>query len=310
VIVTAGLEREESKLNTRSPSSFDPNPVPTIASVTIDAAYLQAQATPFDGLTATLGVRLSRNSRFGEAINLRATAAYSPNGGDTVLRASIGDGFKAPTPFQLLSDFGNPTLRPEDAYAFDFSLEHRAFDGALQASIGYFERIAQDQIDFVSCFGRTEPFCIGRPFGTYDNVRAARAHGVEASLAWRPIEGLRIDANVTDLRAENRSTGSAAFGKDLPRRPRQTASLGASYVFDGGAEIGASALYVGANFDDSANLRRLKSYALLMVRGSLPVTETAALYGRIENVTDEAYQTSFQYSGLPRQAVIGVRVVF
>src|SRR3546814_1161543 len=54
---TFGVETEKSRLRTASPSSFDPDPVPTRGSTRIDSVYGQIIASPFKGLTVTTGVR-------------------------------------------------------------------------------------------------------------------------------------------------------------------------------------------------------------------------------------------------------------
>jgi vitamin B12 transporter len=306
--LVGGADREEARLKTRAPSSFNPNPPQARASATLDGAYLQAQAAPTDGLTATLGVRRSEDDRFGEAITSRATIAYTPNDGATVLRASVGEGFKAPTPFQLLSDFGNVSLRPEEAVAYDLGVEQSLFDRALTVGLIYFRREAKDEIDFVSCTGNPAAFCVGRPFGTYDNIAATRADGWEASARFA-VGGWRAVANYTSLDARNRTPG-AAFGKRLARRPNDSASLDLGYDFAAGHSLSLGVTKVGDSFDNAANTRALKGYTLVALRGSWLITDKVALYGRVENTDDEAYETATGYGSMPRQAFVGIRTTF
>jgi vitamin B12 transporter len=65
---------------------------------------------------------------------------------------------------------------------------------------------------------------------------------------------------------------------------------------------------IGDSFDNASNARRLAGYTLVAVRGAFQLNETVQLYGRIENATDEAYQTAFRYGSPPRQAFVGVRL--
>ncbi len=52
----------------------------------------------------------------------------------------------------------------------------------------------------------------------------------------------------------------------------------------------------------------LRSYAVLDVMASWPVSRTIELYGRVENLTNERYQTAAGYASPPRGAFVGARV--
>ncbi len=306
--LVGGADREDAQLKTGAPSSFNPNPPQARASATLDGMYLQAQATPTDGLTASFGVRRSDDDRFGEAITTRATIAYTPNDGATILRASVGEAFKAPTPFQLFSDFGNVFLRPEQAVAYDVGVEQALLDRALSVGAIYFRREAKDEIDFVSCFGNAAPFCAGRPFGTYNNIAVTFADGWEATARLKAGRW-RAALAYTSLDARNRTPG-ANFAKRLPRQPDGNASLDLGYAFAAGHSLSLGVTEVGKSFDNAANTRLLKGYTLTALRGSWQVTEKIALYGRVENATDESYETASGYGSMQRQAFVGVRTKF
>ena len=53
-------------------------------------------------------------------------AAYVLPDQTTVLRASFGQGFKAPALYQLYSNYGNQALQPETANSWDAGVEHHA----------------------------------------------------------------------------------------------------------------------------------------------------------------------------------------
>lgn len=300
VTATFGAERETSRLRTLSFGDA------ARGRARIDSVYGQVAVTPLAGLTATAGLRHDDHDRFGGATTAAGSAVWTIAA--TTLRASYSEGFKAPTLFQLLSDFGNPTLDPERARGWDAGVTQRALDGRLEASATYFDRRSRDLIDFVSCFGVASPICVGRPFGTYDNVARARSRGLELSLAARPVDVLRLGANYTYLKAENRSTGTANFGRRLARRPAHSANVTLDYVWPFGLETGATLSHVGDSFDNAGNTRRLDSYVLADIRASFPVTANLEVYGRIENLFDERYATAFGYGTQPRAGFAGVRL--
>ena len=306
----AGVDAEQASYSTRSPSSFNPNPRASTASADTLEVYAQGQFTPIEGLTTTLGVRRSEHDRFGEAVTLRGTAAYVFNNGQTIVRATAGEAYKAPSLFQLLSDFGNITLEPEEAFAWDIGAEHRFFDGQLSTALTYFNRETTNQIDFVSCFANNAMFCLGRPFGTYDNIQKTEADGIEASVLADLTDGWRIEAAYTQLDARNRTRSSADFGRKLARRASETYSLDVGYNFAGGHHLSVGLGHVGPSFDNASNTRRLAGYTLISLRGSYALNAQWAVFGRVENASDEAYQTVFQYGSPPREAFFGVRARF
>jgi vitamin B12 transporter len=67
---------------------------------------------------------------------------------------------------------------------------------------------------------------------------------------------------------------------------------------------------VSHSFDEAGNFTRLPGYALVTLRASLPVTSQIELFGRIENLGDERYQTTAGYGTLGRSAYLGARARF
>ncbi len=108
--------------------------------------------TPIDALSLTAGVRYDDHDTFGGHTTTRATAAWSVTP-TTILRASYGEGFKAPTLYQLYSQYGNLNLDAEEAESWDAGIEQHFFDKRLVVSATYFDRDTTNMIDFVSCFG-------------------------------------------------------------------------------------------------------------------------------------------------------------
>lgn len=305
-----GAETEKSRLRTASPSSFDPNPIPTRGSAQIDSLYGQMIGSPFAGLTLTAGLRRDDHNVFGSATTFGASGAWTPNGGDTLFRASYGEGFKAPTLYQLQSEYGNTALRPETAKSWDAGMEQHLLDGAIVAGATWFHRDTTDQIDFISCFGNSSAICVGRPFGTYDNVQKTRAQGLELTIDLKPVEALSFQAQYTYTDAENRVVGSANFGKVLPRRARDVVSASIDYRWPFGLKTGATLLHVGESFDNASNSRKLEGYVLASLRASCPITEGVELYGRVENLFDDHHETSFRYGSPGRAIYGGVRLAF
>ena len=298
---TFGAEREVSRY---SAASFG-GPA-SLGRATIDSGYGQLQLRPIAALTLTGGVRHDVHNRFGGITTGAASAVFSPNGGRTTLRGSYTQGFKAPSLFQLLSDFGNQTLRPERAESWDIGLTQRALHGAIEASLTWFDRQTVDQIIFVSCPRPLTGICTNRPFGTYDNVARASAEGLEAVLTLTPTPALRLSANYSYINSRARAGANA--GRRLPNRPAQSFALNLDYRWRFGLETGATLVNLGPSFDNAANTRRLAGYTLLDLRAALPLGHGVQLYGRVENLFDARYQTITGYAQPGRALYAGVRL--
>ncbi len=301
--LTGGLERETSRF---SSSSF--GAAPSLGRARIDSLYGQIVATPAKGLTLTGGVRHDDHNRFGGATTFGASGVFAPGEGNTAFRASYAEGFKAPSLFQLQSDFGNQQLQPERSKGWDAGITQSLVEGRLQASATYFRRNSSDLIIFVSCVAPLTGICANRPSGTYDNVARARAEGVEIGLTMQPVDALRLQANYTYTDATNRSPGNANFGRQLVRRPQHSMTALIDYRWGFGLETGVTLTHVGANFDNANNSRKVEGYVLADLRASFPLTERIDIYGRVENLFDERYETVFRYGSPGRAAYAGVRL--
>jgi vitamin B12 transporter len=322
-VATFGAEHEDSEFRTASPSSFTPNPTPSANSVGIDGAYLQVQGEVIDGLTLTGGVRRDEHDTFGGKTLGQAAAAWSLNGGSTVLRASFGQGFKAPSLYQLYSEYGNKALQPEEADGWDAGVEQHFFDKRLMVSATYFDRDTTNQIDYVSCPGTatpaTHPLCFVRTvvngvevdtprFGYYNNTARTQAKGVELAAA-AYVGPVEVQANYTYTDATNETAG-ANFGRHLARRPEETANLSATYVWPFRLTTTVAVQYAGESFNNASNSVRLEPYTLVDLRASYPINDTVEIYGRVENVGDEQYQTTTDYGSAGRGTFVGVRARF
>ncbi|HKQ13410.1 MAG TPA: TonB-dependent receptor [Steroidobacteraceae bacterium] len=303
-----GVESERSELNTRSPTEFEPNP-PTLAhDARLDSVYAQLSFSPIDVLTLTGGLRYDDHDTFGSESTGGAAIAWSATP-TTRVRASYGQGFKAPTLFQLFSEFGNEALAPERANAWDAGIEQHLLNDALLLTATYFSRDTDDMIDFVSCFPSTDPRCTTRPFGFYDNVAKTEAEGIELGLVAHLGERLRVDANYTDMDTTNRSPGRN-FGRELPRRPGQTFNGEITYAWPIGLTTTVAVLDVSRSFDNASNTVVLDGYTVVDLRASYALRDDLELYGRLENAFDEEYQEIARYGTPGRGVFLGVRQTF
>jgi vitamin B12 transporter len=264
-------------------------------------AYAQA-GVESRGFAAHVGLRRDRHRQFGGATSLGADASYALGEGFR-LRASYGEGFKAPTLFQLLSDYGNPALRPERSRSYDAGLAWRTRSDATWGAITLFRRDSRDLIDFVSCYGSTGGLCAGRPFGTYDNIGRTRAEGFEVELGLSPSAALHTQLAYSYTTAIDRAART-----DLARRPRHALTASLDWKTPLRATVGGEARLVGDSFDDAGNSVPIDGHVVVDLRASVPLNARIELFGRIENAFDARYVEVAGYGTRPRTAFVGARV--
>ncbi len=301
---TFGAETQRTKLKTGAPSSFDPNPLPTRGDTRVNGYYLQYQTTIVPQLTLTGGLRHDTDSDFGAHTSLKLAAAWKLRDGATLLRANYGDGFKAPSLYQLFSEYSNPVARlaPESARGWEAGLDQRFHGGRASASLTLFERRTKDQIDFYSCYGVVSPACAVRPYGYYDNINRSRARGVELEVTAQLSASVVLAGNITYLEAID-----LASQNDLARRPRQMANLRISWQASRRCSLGADLGYTGARFDDAYQSSSLPGYVLANGHAALAISRQLQFYARVDNVLDKRYQPVAGYGALPRTFAAGLR---
>ncbi|NDC60376.1 MAG: TonB-dependent receptor, partial [Alphaproteobacteria bacterium] len=196
---------------------------------TIDGLFALVEARPVDGLTLTAGVRRDDHSKFGDVTTSRFGLRYQPIKAIGV-RASWGEGFKAPAIFQLIGDgqfvAPNPNLRPERAKGWDAALFGEWFDGRASGEIGYFRLDSRDLIGFGT---------IG-----YVNVARAKSEGLEASVRVRLAPSLALSGTYAEVDAVDETSGLR-----LLRAPERTAYLEADWRATKDLGFTLSARHVG-----------------------------------------------------------------
>jgi vitamin B12 transporter len=285
-----GVEHETSRFN---------NGTVTV-STGVTSGYVQLIANPVERLTLTGGVRIDDHRTYGTETTISANAAWRVGSG-TIVRASYGEGFKAPTLFQLNPPFGNDKLQPETAQSYDLGIEQSLIDGTLKFGATLFHRDTTNQIDFTSV-----PPRVDRPFGYYFNVARTRAQGVETFVELRPSQTLILNANYTLTDAKNRLTGIV-----LVRRPQHSVNANIDWTPRNWLRLGGSIQTVSDSRDSDFRTfapASLDGYTLVGLRAAISLGQQFEIYGRVENLGDVRYETVSGYGVAGRNAHIGVRV--
>ncbi|MGH6644334.1 MAG: TonB-dependent receptor, partial [Bradyrhizobium sp.] len=272
-----GIEREESAANGEEAEA--------------NSLFALYAWSPIDVLTLTGGLRYDDDDRYGSETTAKVAASWAVADG-VRLRATWGQGFKAPTIFQSTYICGfcgltepNAKLKAETSEAFDIGVDWTI--GAVELSLTAFDSETENLIDFSYSAG-------------YDNIALAKQKGVEASVYAPLTKWLAVRAGYAYIDAED------GFGNDLPRVPEQSGDV--ELIVTPTSALSAS-LVVRHNGDQSDGFGpRVAAWTRTDLAAAYEFAPGLEVYGRIENLFDEAYQQIGGYGTPGLSGLVGFRV--
>ena len=234
-----------------------------------------------------LNVRRDQYSDFGEANTWYAGYGYFLTPALRV-KASASTGFMAPTFNDLYYPWGgNPLLKPEKARSNEVGLQY--IQAKWNARLTAFENRYTNLID-------------NDQFWTRTNIAKAKNQGVEVALAgqWQmPGWGAQQwRLSMTSQDPQNEMTQQA-----LARRAKTLAQAGLTQSW-GYWDTSLQLRYSGARVDD-ANI--LAAYTLLDLTATRALTPDLRLNLRLENATNQNYQSIYGYNMPKRGVFVGLR---
>ncbi|MGB1118128.1 MAG: TonB-dependent receptor plug domain-containing protein [Parvibaculales bacterium] len=265
--------------------------------VDVSAAYALVQATPSDALTVTAALRHDDHETFGTETTYRLTAAYAPDG-PAIYRAAYGTAYRAPSLTELyLPVYGNADLQPETSESTELGADIFLSEAA-KASITFFEITIDDIIGY-------EPF---PSFKSVQVIGETRSRGAELGLSVSTTDtlGLRFSAAYTNSQKPD-TAGSGDREREV-RVPRVQAGVSANWRPRADLSLGASIRHIHDTVDVSNVV--LDDYTLVGLTGRWQWRENTDLVARIENATDDDYQTVNGYGTSGRAAYIGIKQSF
>lgn len=247
------------------------------------SVYVQDQLRLWDALTLTAGLRVDDVDTYGTKTTGRLAAAYAIEPTDTILRASWGSGFKAPSLYQRFSDYGNRDLSPETNTGWDAGVTQYFVDKTVRLDATVYENLYKNLIDY------------NYATQSYYNVGRVRTRGVELKARWQATETVALRGGAAFNRTKDLDTN-----KPLPRRPETVFSVGADWKVHPDVTLSADYRHVGRRADlafldfTSSNVQ-LSAYDLVSVSAAWQVREDLEWYVRLDNLLNERYEDVWGY---------------
>jgi vitamin B12 transporter len=176
-------------------------------------------------------------------------------------------------------------LQPETSQSAEIGFEHVM--GRVTFEAGLFQTRITDLIQYTTGYNQVP--------GT------SRTDGYQLGLSYIFLNDAEIDLNYTSTDAR------AADGARLARVPRHDVSLSASTPLGQRTTAGLSLQSVSDRLDTTTPL---EDYTVLNANLTYTLANGADLFMRIDNLTDEQYQTTRGYGASDRAFYIGVRGTF
>lgn len=263
----------------------------------MNSFFGEAQIQPIKKLNITAGLREDEHSAYGNHLSARGTIAYKllPT---TIVRANYGEGFKAPSLYQLYNKFaGNPSLKSETSHGYEFGVNQQ-FGDNLNVDLAYFNN------------KENNPIIYDDATYIYENVASVQTHGIELAAKGK-VNNVLLNGGYTYLNAKDETTGNQLY-----RRPKNTAFASMGYEWPNKVTTYLDWNYIGERSDlyyakDYSKVNtNLKSVSLFGLRASYDLDDKTQIYARVQNIGDKKYQEVYGYNTLGRTATIGLKVKY
>ncbi|MBW2285530.1 MAG: TonB-dependent receptor [Deltaproteobacteria bacterium] len=281
---------------------------PLNADARIGSLWLQDQLFLWDSLSMVAGLRYDDHSQFGSEPTWRIAPSYTFNRTGTTLKGSYGTGFRAPSLYELYSEYGNPDLEAEKSKGWDACVEQDLMKGRLVVGATYFNMTFTDRIDWDPNLSIP-----GNPFpGGYNQLKGdTDTSGVEAFVRWSPMTDLTLTGNYTYTDSEDPD------GQVLELVPKHKVYMNARYRLFDKALFNVDVYWVDERraYEGSADkygntVEKLDAYWLVNLSASYDINEYLQIYGRIDNLFDEFYEETWSYATPGISGYLGFKVRF
>lgn len=257
-------------------------------------------------LFVNVGLRYDDNDDFGSNTSYRLSGAYLFDLQDDAslkIRASVGTGFRAPSPYEVAYNSGplssSPAseviLRQEESEGWELGVEYTR-GSQLHLELIYFDQQIEDAI-FFDQSGSS---------GFLQDVGVSISQGIEAIVELQLAENWRLVSNYTYNDTEQPN------GKQRRRRPEDLLNLGLTFsALD--ARLTLSGFYRISRdaVDETRNSTiPLDDFEVFDFNVNYKINDQFAVYGRLENAFDEEYQEVSGFNASGRAAYVGVKFNF
>ncbi|MFA0964922.1 TonB-dependent receptor plug domain-containing protein [Roseivirga sp. BDSF3-8] len=234
-----------------------------------------------EGFSTEAGLRGNRHSVYGENLLFNFSPSYNFGGGWSLF-ANVARAFRAPSLYQLYSEYSNPAeqLDAETAMTYDGGVQYIQPQGRFSVRASAFYRDVNDVIAF--------------DLTNYVYVNRDRQldRGIELEPAVYFGNRAKVAINYTYLKGEIEEEGleTDTTYLNLYRRPEHSVSANVEYQVTDALLISSNVQWNGERQDAGFNETfDLEPYFLLNVHAQYRVNSQLSLFFRANNLLDEQF---------------------
>ena len=275
------------------------------------ALYAALNLNAKTGFNLELGNRLNIHSAFGSNYVFNINPSYLLNN-KFKLFANVSSGYRTPSLYQLLSEFGNKDLKPESAFTAEGGLHYFSADRKFTGRITAFNRNVKDVIFF--------HFNPSTFQSQYINQDKQKDHGGELELSIKPTNTISIKAfySFIDGKITTVQNGKDTTYFNLIRRPKHSAGLNAGIKANEKFYVSTNLSWFGERKDayfDAMTFQTvnvvLDSYFLLDVYAEYALYKNKIkVFADLRNIADSKYNETAGFNTLGFNGYGGIRFNF
>ena len=309
--VVFGFEREEDKMG------YNKNMTGRINNhAYVTSSYFDYQSRVSNNIYATFGSRFDEHKHAGNEDSHRTTLAYLFDDKSTKLKSSYGTGFRFPSLYELnwLNSF-NSSMTAETSKSFDFGIEKSFSNLGLSIDASYFNIRYEDALEgWKGSKG---------DWSTNNFPGVVKSQGLELISNWKKSDTLNFGLNYTytstydGAEQDDPDKNESYHDARMVRVPRHIINLVTNMKIPGYKDLDLS---LNTKWSDSSrdygNGNRtwrdetIDDYLVNDLSARYNLWDTYDLFFDMNNILNEKYETTRDYSQMDRSFNFGIRRVY
>ncbi len=263
------------------------------------------------GFNIELGNRLNIHSAYGSNYVFNINPSYLLNN-KFKLFANVSSGYRTPSLYQLLSEFGNKDLKPESAFTFEGGVQYFSTNNKFSGRLTGFKRDVKDVIFFY--------FNPSTFQSQYINQDKQKDHGAELELSFKLTKYISLKAfySFVDGKITTVQNGKDTTYFNLIRRPKHSAGVNAGVKMNEKLFVSTNLSWFDKRKDayfDAATFQTvnvvLDSYILIDVYAEYAICKNKLkVFADLRNVSNSKYSETAGFNTLGFNGYGGIRYNF
>jgi vitamin B12 transporter len=268
-------------------------------------AYASLVVKDIHGINVEIGGRYNNFNKYGNVFTFSFNPAYVINNSLKIF-GNISSGFKAPSLYQVYSEYGLPAgeLSPERSLSFEGGIQY--YKNNVNLRVVYFSRNIKDNIVFYSAGAPTYA-------SYYVNADKQKDRGLELEAGIN-FGKVTLNANYVNLdgKIETKTGGKDTAIFNLFRRPGQTVNLNLGIELCKNWNLDISVQSISKRYEAVYNAApvEMPAYYVWNLYSTYSISRNIKTFVDLKNITDEKYSEVNGYNSRRFNFMVGFNLSF